>query len=259
MQLIRDGVFKRNIHGYMEYTRIQLYTTHLRQVPMYVVYMVHNDEFELPDVVDNGHWFLAAENAAKFVKDVVTAWVKNTDCIPSIDITEELVSTLRDKVDEFTDTMYRVVFRDPISEIPVSAMASMPYNHHQPLFVSAESHTTAKYNIYPKHLAMAIACVNATMSHKGYVNDRIRHARDGAHFAVESAPYHPSGIPQDGAKWFEVESYPVWNKAITISFTPDMTDVCYEYVMPSGDIHIAEPKMLNAILAYDRKIKGTIQ
>lgn len=253
MLRIRDVLYKRNVFGYEEETRLQLYVTHVRQIPMYVVYPVQNEsDYDPLDVEEYGYWFLNAENVVKFVKDYIGAWQRNSDAIPSVDLCREVIDSLN-KPFEFDEHMYRVVFRDPIGDIPVSAMGSMPYDEHHPWFVSADAKEVAKYNIYTGPVAQVVARLNSLVGHHGYVHDRVRMACDGAHFAVEYAPYHPSGVPQDGDKWMEFETYPAWNRKISLNFTDDIMELRYDYELRTGSKFSTKATHLEALMYLERQ------
>lgn len=247
MELYRDVVFKRNVFGWEEHARVQLYTTYLKQLPFYVVYVVHNSEEGALDAKEHGHWFLDPHNAAMFVDQFATAFRNNQEFIPSIDMTSEVLDALRDSsVHADAEQMYRVVFVDPESDMLVSAMGSMAWNIHHPWFVSTESGDVARHCIYTENVAMCVARMNATIRIKGYVNDRVMGCSDCARFIVESAPYDPTGVSDE---WTVVEEFPVFNQRVVIDFNESATELEYRYLTESelSSFVIKDERILNIL------------
>lgn len=229
MELYRDLMFKRNINGYTEETRVQVYFTYVRQIPLWVVYHPHNQELDLLDVAEHGHWFLRAESVILYFDAFKKAWAEGGEYIPSIDLTQEAIEGLRNAKPDEDGLMYRVIYNCPAADISICAMGSDLYDPDKPRFVSDTTYDIGRWCIYNEHVAKAVMRMHSVTPYGGYVYERIRDNPDGGMFIVQSAPYHPSGNPPNGAVWSFVEDAPHWNKRVYLKFNEDMSDIVTVY------------------------------
>jgi len=225
MELYRDLLFKRNLYGYVEETRVQLYFTYIRQIPFWVVYHPHNDELDLLKVREYGKYFVAPESVLNYFKSFYSAWTRNETFIPSIDMTDEALDHLRTAKPDPNGLMYRVIYRNPFAEIEEVAFGSGWHDIDEPRFVPAKTYDFGRWCIYPEHIAKAVATLHSTAMYDNYVRDRVKNNPETGFFVVQSAPFHPSGNPPEGEDWVEVASLSHWNKHVVIDFNEDMSDI----------------------------------
>ncbi|ABY63219.1 hypothetical protein ST201phi2-1p395 [Pseudomonas phage 201phi2-1] len=225
MELYRDLVFKRNIHGYAEETRVQLYRTHIRQLPFWVVYHPHNEELDLRKVEKLGSYFLAPESVVGYFRSFYNAWATGSEFIPSIDMTDEALHALRSARPDPNGLMYRVIYRNPFADIPECAFGHGLYDIDEPRFVSTKTSSIGHWCIYNEHVAKAVTRVHAAMPFSGYVWDRLCNNPSGGYMVVQATPFNPSGNPIEGEEWRDIEEAPVWNISVRLDFNADMSDI----------------------------------
>lgn len=222
MELHRDVMFKRNIHGYVEEARVQVWLTHIRQIPMVIVYHPHNQEHELESVMTHGLHFLSMGGAIQHIRKAYAAFQEDTDFFVSPDVCHDALEALRLSKPDVDGDMYRVVYRSPLTEIKDVAIGCGSDDINEVRFVSTETDPIGHWCIYNKNIAEAVANLNSTASFDGYIYRRLRDNPDGGLFVIQSTPYNPDGNPKEGNDWVDVKSVPHWNRGIRFVMAEDL-------------------------------------
>lgn len=227
MELYRDLMFKRNLHGYVEETHVQLYKTYLRQIPLWVVYHPHNSEQDRRDVERHGLYFLTGYGVVEYFDAFKEAWVTGDEYIPSIDLCHDAIEAARGEKLDPSGLMYRVAYRCPGEDIIECAMGHAPFDDHHPWFVSSQPNAAGigRWCVYPENIAIALARVLSLTPFGGYIHDRVRNNPDGGKFIVQSTPYDASGSPADGEVWTDVTEVDHWNHSVSMDFNADISKV----------------------------------
>lgn len=231
MELYRDLMFKRNLHGYVEETQVQVYKTHFRQIPLWVVYHPHNGEQDGRNAERYGFYFLTGKGVVDYFDAFKDAWVRGGEYIPSIDLCHEVLEANRDGILDPSGLMYRVVYRCPGADIAECAMGHAPFDEHHPWFVSSQPNTDGigRWCIYPENIAMALARMLSVTPFGGYVYDRVRDNPNGGKFIVQSTPYNITGSPAEGEVWTDVTETDHWNHRVILDFNADMSKIITTY------------------------------
>lgn len=231
MELYRDLMFKRNLHGYVEETQVQVYKAYLRQVPLWIVYHPQNGEQDGRNVERYGLYFLTGDSVIDYFNAFKKAWSTDGDYIPSIDLCNEVVESVRDAKPEPGSLMYRVIYRCPGADIPECAMGHAPFDVNHPWFVSSQPSADGigRWCVYPENLALVLVKMLSLTPFGGYVHDRVRDNPDGGKFIVQSTPYDASGNASEFEVWTDVTETDHWNHRVILDFNADMSKIITTY------------------------------
>lgn len=231
MELYRDLMFKRNLHGYVEETQVQVYKAYLRQIPLWIIYHPHNGERDTRNVERHGLYFLSAQSVVKYFTAFKEAWVTGGEYIPSIDLDYDVVEATRAGKLDPSELMYRVVYRCPGATIAECAIGHAPFDLDHPWFVSSQPSADGigRWCVYPEHIAMALARMLSRTPFAGYVHDRVRDNPNGGKFIVQSTPYNASGDASEFEVWTDVLETDHWNLRVVLDFNADMSEVITTY------------------------------
>lgn len=231
MELYRDLMFKRNLHGYVEETRVQLYKGYLRQIPLWVVYHPLNEEIDLRDVERYGHYFISGGSVVDYFDKFKAAWVSGEEYIPSIDLCHEVIEHIRHLKPGLGEKMYRLIYRCPDADIPECAMGHAPFDVDHPWFVSSrpDRDGIGRWCVYPESIALVLVKMLSASQFSGYVYDRTRNNPGNGEFVIQHTPYNVTGSPDEFDVWTDGESTPHWNIPVYLDFNEAVSKVvnCY--------------------------------
>lgn len=219
MKLIRDFLVKRNIHGYEEAVRTQVYSTWVKQMHLFVVYHVHNDQDSVFRAERYGHWFRSTQRVARYMHSFFNAWYTNQEYQGEPDL-------LLESIDEWvfdqaltadSKWMYRIALYD--FRYGQQALGSGTYDPDRPLFMDASKLSTTRYNIYSLEMAKMIVDTMET----SYIGSDYRSEGQDTQFdlVVERASYDRTGNLSDH-DWAAVYCKPTWCSPVPT----DLNETC---------------------------------
>lgn len=225
MDLWHDVVFKRNFHGYVEEARVQLWRVYVRQVPMWIVYHPHNNEDDIQHIKEHGLYFMSPKTVLEHIARFYHSFQMDTECVVLRDLCQDSIDAMRKAKPNPDGLMYRVVYSNPMAELPLCAIGHGLYDLDEPRLVNAETADIGRWCIYNLGNARAVALMNSSNLFKSYLNDRLRNNPDGGSFLIQSTLYNEDGNPKEGEHWMVVDEFPHVIKPPMIEFTDDLSDI----------------------------------
>ncbi len=225
MELIHDIAFKRNIYGYTEESRVQVYQFWLRQIPVWIVYHPHNEQYDHQSVEENGLYFLNMAVMIDYFDKFKKAWMSDGEYIPSIDLCIDAINTTKAVKPDPNGLMYRVVFKCNDPGLGMYAIGEVPLSKGEPWFVSCEpnQNNIGRWCIYNENLARAV--MHTVASYGGGVYECVRNLLGDGYFIVQSTPYNSTGVPLDGEVWTNVVSNSYMGSYAKFGFNADISQV----------------------------------